>query len=920
MKSVKYGTTVLTGIIILLTACTDLINEMIPPNDNFITGFQLDGQKSESQIGENTITIPWYEGIPTGFTAYQASVSPKASLLPVTEEYMQAAFPGEENALDLVGQIEATPDAGLTAFVQGLIRQTPNFSIPPLDIPVNFSESVTFLVISGRDGTIRRYTTRVTVTVTFESNGGSEVPVQTIRYGGAATRPNDPGRTGYTFDNWYGNEGLTAVYDFDSIDNTVTENITLYAGWITVYTVTFNGNAGSDTVTGLPGPVTGVLSGEIIDEPATDPSRVGYTFTGWYRDTAGTDPWDFDTDTVTDNIPLYAQWEPHTYTVTFYDDGIPVDSQPVKHGEQVPRPGDPNKTNYDFAGWYSDPGLTLLYNFSLHVTGDLDLYAKWNPYTYTVTFNTNGGSSVPSQTVDHDGQATRPAPPPIKTGYTFAEWHDVFDLPYDFSTAVTVNITLYAEWDANTYTVRYDKNHGDATGSIPPSFCTYNEPEILPSVGFTRDGYDLLGWATTAGGARVYTKGQSVSNLTTIHEDTVTLYAVWASNGTLTYTIIYDANGGLGDTEDIAGIGIPQSLRADGFTRDGYTFVGWARTAAGTVAFTGGQSVTEADFVGVAAGGTVTLYAVWTLNQYTVTFNTNGGSSVPSQTVDHNGRAIRPPANPTRDGYTFDNWYSNSDLTSVYDFSTLVDSNITIYAKWNGDSFTVTFNANGGSPVPPVQTITNGKTATRPTTNPTRDGYTFDNWYSDSAMTLLYDFSTPVDSNITLYAKWNGDTITVTFNSNGGSSVSGQTVSPGATATRPKNPTRAGYTFNNWYSDPDLTSVYNFSTPVDSSITLYAKWIPGNEGPVVVGVTPETVIISRSGDGYPKTVTLTVDDDGYDYIEWYIHSADISGTGTSFTLNAGNSYYNNTGEHFITINVLKGGKLYTRTISFIVVL
>jgi uncharacterized repeat protein (TIGR02543 family) len=169
--------------------------------------------------------------------------------------------------------------------------------------------------------------------------------------------------------------------------------------------------------------------------------------------------------------------------------------------------------------------------------------------------------------------------------------------------------------------------------------------------------------------------------------------------------------------------------------------------------------------------------------------------------------------------------------------------------------------------------------------------------------------------------------------------VPSQTVNPGGTASRPANPTRTGYTFGNWYSDYGLTSVYNFSTPVNGNITLYAKWLSGNHGdqddygPVNVGVTvkspdspndtelldDENIIISRTGDGYPKTVTITVDDDGYTYIEWHINNTNISGNGVSFTLNAANSYYNNLGEHFITISVEKDGKVYSRTITFIVV-
>jgi uncharacterized repeat protein (TIGR02543 family) len=311
------------------------------------------------------------------------------------------------------------------------------------------------------------------------------------------------------------------------------------------------------------------------------------------------------------------------------------------------------------------------------------------------------------------------------------------------------------------------------------------------------------------------------------------------------------------------GVGESQNLRTNTFTRTGYTLSGWAITATGTAEYTNGQSVTD-----LAPGGkSVTLYAIWTPNQYTVTFNSNGGTPVPSQPVNYGDKADRP-ANPTRDGYTFEGWYGNAALTSVYNFSSSVTDNITLYAKWNGDTYTVTFNTNGGSFVP-SQTVTPGGKAIRPVANPTRTGYTFGNWYSDSALTSVYNFSTPVNNDITLYAKW-------LSGNNGGQGDYGP-IKIGVTVKSPDSPN-------------------------------------GTELP-----DDEKIIISRTGTGYPKTVTLTADDDGYTFIEWHINGTDITGDEDSFTLNATNSYYNNLGEHYITITVVKDGKLYSRTIAFIVV-
>jgi uncharacterized repeat protein (TIGR02543 family) len=399
--------------------------------------------------------------------------------------------------------------------------------------------------------------------------------------------------------------------------------------------------------------------------------------------------------TVTVSLPVY--------TVTFDSNGgNNVTSQTITLGDTVNRPTNPIRSGYTFDNWYSDSGLTTVYNFSTTVTGNITLYAKWNTVTYTVTFDSNGGSSVTSQTVNSGSTATRPTDP-TKTGYTFDNWYSNSGLTtvYNFSTAVTGNITLYAKWNTVTYTV---------------------------------------------------------------------------------------------------------------------------------------------------------------------SFESNGGSSVSSQTVNSGSTATRP-TNPTRSGYTFDNWYSNSTLTTVYNFSSTVTSNITLYAKWNTVSpttYTVTFNSNGGSSVS-SQTVNSGSTATRPT-NPTKSGYTFDNWYSNSTLTTVYNFSTAVTGNITLYAKWNNVTYTVTFDSNGGSSVSSQSVNSGSTATRPTNPTRSGYTFDNWYSNSGLITVYNFSTAVTGNITLYAKWNPVTVNPSIIEMVYVLGGSFQMGDvkneGYSNerpvhTVTLT---------------------------------------------------------------
>ena len=138
------------------------------------------------------------------------------------------------------------------------------------------------------------------------------------------------------------------------------------------------------------------------------------------------------------------------------------------------------------------------------------------------------------------------------------------------------------------------------------------------------------------------------------------------------------------------------------------------------------------------------------LETYTVSFNSNGGSSVDSEQVAEGGKATRPVP-PTKAGYLFDNWYSDSELTTLYNFNTAVTADITLYAKWT-EAHTVTFDTDGGSEVA-VQTVADGGTAIEPE-DPTKDGYDFAGWYSDSELTTEYNFSAAVTEDITIYAKW----------------------------------------------------------------------------------------------------------------------------------------------------------------------
>ncbi|WP_180339386.1 InlB B-repeat-containing protein, partial [Peptoniphilus catoniae] len=228
--------------------------------------------------------------------------------------------------------------------------------------------------------------------------------------------------------------------------------------------------------------IVGANSDFIVD--ATKPSIVTYNYKTGYN------PKYFN---VTLNITYDA------YTVTFNTNGgSAVSAQTIKTGEHAQKPEDPTKDGYTFAGWYKDAGLTTPFNFATEtINADITLYAKWNenppaPTSYTVTFNTNGGSAVNQQTITAGGLVTKPADP-TKDGYTFAGWYKDAGLttPFDFvNETINADTTIYAKWTQNAvtptpeqFTITFDKNGG--TGTMADVTKNKGESFTLPACTFT---------------------------------------------------------------------------------------------------------------------------------------------------------------------------------------------------------------------------------------------------------------------------------------------------------------------------------------------------------------------------------------------------------------------------------------------------
>lgn len=293
-----------------------------------------------------------------------------------------------------------------------------------------------------------------------------------------------------------------------------------------------------------------------------------------------------------------------------------------------------------------------------------------------------------------------------------------------------------------SYPVEYDANGG--TGAPSKDTKYYGKTLTLKSTIPTRSGYAFQGWATSASGSVAYNPGDKYTA-----NAKVTLYAVWKKN---TFTVKYDANGGvLGSVkEQTKTYGTALELKGTA-TRTGYTFKGWATSASGSVAYASGANYTkDAD---------VKLYAVWEIITYTITYKANGGSNEPEIQTKTYGKTLEiTKSKPTRTGYTFQGWSLTSNGTVAYtsgaDYT--ANSKATLYAVWKANTYTIKFDANGGTGAPGDQTKTYGVTLALSGVKPTRTGYTFKGWATSKSGSVAYASGADYKANagVTLYAVW----------------------------------------------------------------------------------------------------------------------------------------------------------------------
>ena len=521
-----------------------------------------------------------------------------------------------------------------------------------------------------------------------------------------------------------------------------------------------------------------------------------------------------------DVTELTVQWTAPTYAVTLNTNGGTIadgkDVTGYTYGVGATLPTDVTRTGYTFKGWYDNENLTgsPVTAIGGAETGNKEYWAKWEINQYTITFDTNGGSEIAPITQDYGTEITVPADPTRK-GYTFKGWDK--EIP---ETMPAENITVKAQWGINQYTITFDTNGGSEIAPITQDYGT----EITAPDKPTRKGYTFKGW------------DKEIPE--TMPADNITVKAQWEINQ---YTITFDTNGG----SEIAPITQDYGTEItapDKPTRKGYTFKGWDKEIPETM---------PAD--------NITVKAQWEINQYTITFDTNGGSEIAPITQDY-GTEITVPADPTRKGYTFKGW--DKEIPE-----TMPAENITVKAQWGINQYTITFDTNGGSEIAPI-TQDYGTEITVPA-DPTRKGYTFKGWDKEIPETM------PAE-NITVKAQWGINQYTITFDTNGGSEIAPITQDYGTKITAPDNPTRKGYTFKGWDKEiPEIMPAEN--------ITITARWKDTEKptGEIIIGTNKWNEFLNELTFGIffkdTQEVTINaVDNSGVVFVSYLVTDKELS--------------------------------------------
>jgi len=513
-----------------------------------------------------------------------------------------------------------------------------------------------------------------------------------------------------------------------------------------------------------------------------------------------------------------------SYTVTFDSDGgSEVASQTVESGEKATKPADPVKDRYTFLGWFVGGEK---YDFEKPVTSDLTLTAKWSVSAYTVTVNADNGAEVKTETVEHGVFVELPENP-TKTGFEFLGWF-VGGEEYDFSTPVTSDITIIAKWKQITYKVIIDSNNGEepVSETVAHGSCL----ELPEDPAYT--GFELLGWFV--GDERYDFEKPVTSGFTIVAKwqaATVDLSAIagtWSGveNGINTYELVIDADGSVTAKYENSYTKVELQKNYVLFDGERFTFNYTSDLVSGEMVF-----VFSKDNYTLTTNSAVAGQQLILTRKFAVTFDYNYEKSGAPKTVYVEYGKTVTEEKATRVGYNRDGWYLGEDK---YEFNTPVNGDITLTAKWKEITATYTvkfvyvnptsgaetekgsFSVSGGE----LFDISNKPVETKPS------GYTFMGWYNGD---VLFDFNTPITSDITLTSKYKGVDRKVTFYNQDKTICKEIYVENGKSLPENEIPVpkmNDGYVFNGvWMKSAVVSAAPQVTTAITSDTKYYPAYV-----------------------------------------------------------------------------------------------
>ena len=647
-----------------------------------------------------------------------------------------------------------------------------------------------------------------------------------------------------------GDNPLYYIYVTDKDERHETYIVLVHRNYM--YTVSFNSNGGT------PCSSQQVEEGYYLENIPTT-TRKGYTFDRWN--------YDFKNEPIKSNITAKAIWTANNYKITYNPNGgsISSETQIVTFDEHYSLLT-PSRLGYTFKGWKTSSGSYFANSGTWNLDQDISLTAEWEIVYYSITYELNGGSSsgiVLKSSYTVEDSFTIPSP--TRNGYTFKGW-SLFsslsdaEIDYSVSKGTTGNLKFYAKWQANSYTVTYDVNGGDALEENTQTV-TYGENTTLANP--SREGFDFAGWYN--GSSKVSDGDWNIAN-------DVTLTAKWEA---IEYAIKYNLNGGTNSSNNpLKYTAESETIVLEDATREGYTFKGW--TTDEIVEPTVGLTVPH------GSTGEKQFTANWDANTYTVTYDVNGGNAIEDNVKEYVFDSDVTLLTPTRPGYNFAGWYYGTQLVDSGIWK--IAENVTLVARWSREEFNIQYQLNNGNNDPSNPTSYNYDSETITLADATRVGYTFLGWTSSEIQAPTKGAQIVHNSvgDKLFIANWQANTYTVTYYVNGGNSIgkkSEEIVFDEVLTLI--NPTRTGYTFSGWYSGNTLYESGVWKTA--KNVTLVARWTPNNY-----------TITKENGSGAGSS-TVTYDDSynlgtsskyGYDFVGWY---TEMYGQGTQYTDASGSS-------------------------------